>query len=171
MPQSRDNQQGPRHGDSMDAVALNRTLSRKVTFWRRAAWLVLGGAAVFGMVFYSRGETRRRECRESLAHYADIAAKVRLFDEDPAILEKQWDQFEQPPNNNSPLHYDLIVRNWIRQPKPGDAVPLAVCRDRHITSLSVGRHVLMNTPNGYKVVWIKDEDALSYLKDARQDNR
>lgn len=156
--------------DSMDLVAQTRSLQKKVTFWRRLAWLLFGGVVVFGTIFYSRGETRRRECRESLQFYSQLAQKHNLAEQHPEILEQQWNQFEQAPTGTSPLHYDLIVRNWTQVPKDGESIPLAVCRDRHLTSFAIGRHVLMNTTDGYRVVWISEDQAKPLLLQASQDN-
>lgn len=156
-------------GDSMDLVAQTRALRRKVTFWRRTAWLVIGGAIVFGAVFYSRGETRRRECRESLDHYARMATRFNLAEQHPDILEQQWDEFEQLAGGTSPQHYDLIVRNWAKLPKAREQIPLAVCRDRHVTSVAIGRHVLMKTADGHKLVWMAEEDASNIVREARGD--
>ncbi|RIK67321.1 MAG: hypothetical protein DCC65_07175 [Planctomycetota bacterium] len=160
----------PSHNDSMDLVAQTRALNKKVTFWRRMAWLLIGGVVVFGAVLYSRGETRRRECRESLQHYMELAEKYKLSEQHPELLEQQWDQFETPGGGTSALHYDLIVRNWTQIPKAGESIPLAVCRDRHLTSFSIGRHVLMNTTEGYRIVWMKEDDAEHLARQARQDN-
>lgn len=155
--------------DSRDLIAQTRALRRKVTFWRRTAWLLLGGAIVFGAVFYSRGETRRRECRESLEHYAKMATRFKLAEQHPDILEQQWDEFEQLAGGTSPQHYDLIVRNWAKLPKAGEQIPLAVCRDRHVTSVAIGRHVLMNTVEGHELVWTAEEDAVNIVREARGD--
>lgn len=157
-------------GDSMDLVTQTRQLRRKVTFWRRAAWLILGAAAVFVVVFWNRGETRRRECRESLGLYAEIAAEVHLSEQHVDILEAQWNEFEPPLRGSSPMHYDLIARNWMAAPKPGESIPLAVCRDRHITTFSIGRHVLMKTEKGHRIVWLDEDAAEPIVEDARRDN-
>ena len=164
------NPQRPLDADSMDLVAQTRHLRRKVTFWRRMAWMIFGAAAVFGIVFWNRGETRRRECRDTLEHYAEFAAQAKLGNQRPELLELQWNQFEQPVPGSSPVHYDLILHKWSAVPVPGEKIPLAVCRDRHITTLSIGRHVLMNTDKGYRVVWMNEAEAETILRDARRDN-
>lgn len=149
-----------------EAIALRR----KVIFWRRAVWLVLGTAAVFVVVVWNRYETRRRECRETLIAYGEMAKGFDLAHEHASILEQQWQEFEQPPNGQSPRHYDLIVRNWPIIAKEGERVPLAVCADPHLDMFTRGRYVLYSTADGYKVHWLPEEEARPIIEKARADN-
>lgn len=161
----------PNDSDSMDLVSQTRSLRRKVTFWRRAAWMILGAAAVFLIVFWNRGETRRRECRASLQHYLELAHSAKLATQRADLIELHWNQFEPPTVGLSPMHFDLIVRNWGTLPKAGERIPLAICRDRHITTLSIGRHLLYATEKGLAITWLDEEAAQEYVEDARRDNR
>lgn len=132
--------------------------------------MVLGTAFVIVAVVWNRYETRRRECRDTLASYAEMAKKSDLAHEHTGILEQQWQEFETPPNGNSPRHYDLIVLNWTVVPKEGEKVPLAICADTHLELLTRGRHVLFNTSEGFQIEWLPEEEAQPILEKALKDN-
>jgi hypothetical protein len=149
-----------------DAIALRR----KVVFWRRVVWMILGAAAILLTVVWNRYETRRRECRDTLLYNAELAKKVDLAHEHVSILEQQWQMFDIPSKGSSPRHYDLIARNWAVIPAAGEKVPLAVCADAHLDLFTRGRHVLFNTLEGMRVDWLSDEEAQSIVEMARKDN-
>jgi uncharacterized membrane protein YedE/YeeE len=109
-----------------DPIAETQALRRKVVFWRRVAWLAFGGAGIVMLVVWTRGETRRRDCFESLRHYADLARTNKLAEQHPEILEQQWQELEQAATGIPPEHYDLIVKNWTARPGSGEEPVLAV---------------------------------------------
>ncbi len=161
----------PAAADGLDLAAETQALRRKVTFWRRSAWLVLGGAALVGFIAWHRGEIRRRECFAALTHFAEVARDSKLSEQHPEILESFWQSFDPAPNGNSAMHYDLIVRNWAATPRPGDSLPLAVCRERHLSTTAKGRHVLMKTADGYEIVWKSEDEVGEIVAEARRDNK
>lgn len=149
-----------------DAIALRR----KVVFWRRVVWMILGTVAILLAVLWNRYETRRRECRDALQYDSELAKKVDLAHEHVNILEQQWQLFDSSSKSNSPRHYDLIAQNWAVIPAAGEKVPLAVCADAHLELFSRGRHVLFNTLEGMRVDWLSDEEAQPIVEMARKDN-
>ena len=161
----------PRVPDTMDLVAQTRSLRRKLTFWRRAAWLILGGGAIFAAVVWNRGESHQRVCYAALDHYARLAIKSKLEDQRPEILEQQWQILDQGDTRISAIHYNLIVKNWLSTPKPGESLNLAVCREPHVTLLSQMRHLLRRTDAGISIEWISDEAAAPIVAEALRDDK
>lgn len=164
------NRNRPTLESSEDAIAETQALRRKVVFWRRVAWLALGGAAIFLMVVWTRGQARQRECFEALTRFAESSQTSQLSAQHPEILEQQWQSLEQTPSGNAPDHYDLIVKNWVARQAPGEELPLAVCRDSHLLLFSSGRHVLRRTESGFRVDWLDEKDAAPIAAEARKDN-
>jgi hypothetical protein len=161
----------PRVPDTMDLVAQTRSLRRKLTFWRRLAWLVLGAGAIFVAVLWNRGESHRRLCGAALDHYVKLADKSKLAGQRPEILEQQWQIMEQASTSNPTTHYNLIVKNWQVTPKPGEVLDLAVCREPHFTLLSQMRHVLRRDVSGPSIEWITDEQAAAIVAEAQRDDK
>jgi hypothetical protein len=170
MEQTPDKTRTPRLPDSMDLTAQTRSLRRKLVFWRRTAWLLLGGIGIFLAVLLNRGMTHQRECFQSLRHYAELAMKTKLGDQNPEILEQQWQSLEMGTVRISPIHYDLIVANWISRPKPGESQPLAICRDAHFSLMGTHRHVLYRDESGTRIEWMIDESTQHILQEALRDN-
>lgn len=160
----------PPGDDSVDLLTQTQSLRRKVIFWRRMVGLVFGLGAVILVVVWNRGETRRRECRVALKEFGALAEREKLAEQDPGILENQWQQLPPADNGISAAHYDLIVHNWIAKLLPAEELPLAVCRDSHMSTFERGRHVLLNTPGGYNVVWMEERLAAKLAAEARKDD-
>ncbi|HKQ49454.1 MAG TPA: hypothetical protein VJZ71_15390 [Phycisphaerae bacterium] len=165
------NRNRPTLASSEDAISETQALRRKVVFWRRVAWLALGGAALFLMVVWTRGQARQRECFDALTRFAEVALASQLSAQHPEILEQQWQSFEQISSGIAPDHYDLIVKNWASRQTPGEDLPLAVCRDSHLLLFSSGRHVLRRTESGFRVDWLDEKEATPIAAEARKDNQ
>lgn len=156
---------------SEDSLSQTQALRRKVIFWRRIAWLALGGASIVLLVIWTRGQTRRQECYAALKAYADMAWKLKLAEQHPSILEQQWQEFDQSALDLSPEHYDLIAKNWAVRPGPNEDIVLAVCRDPHLLVFSSGRHVLKRHGEGFIIEWLSEAEAAPIAAEARKDNR
>jgi hypothetical protein len=164
----------PRNGNDGawdDLVVETQMLRRKLNFWQRTVWLLVGAVVILGTVVWQRGELRRRECLQALQYYAEQARRDRLGRQDPAILEQQWQSLNPGPAKLSPIHYDLIVQNWLATPKADEKLPLAVCRESHFLMLSRGRHVLFRDPKGEPVEWMSEDAAMDIVAQALKDNR
>ena len=154
-----------------DLLNETRVLQRRVNFWQRTVWLLLGTVVVFGTVIWQRGELRRKQCRLSLQRYAQVAKANQLESQNSAILEQQWQQLIDEGIEKVPsIHYDLIVKNWHQTPKPGEMLPLAVCREPHFMAMSRGRHVLYRDVDGFRVEWRSEERAEPIVLEAAADN-
>jgi len=144
-------------------LAAGRSLQRKLTFWRRAAWSVLGLVLIFTIVLWNRAVTHRRNCAGALELYARLANSARLEREPEEILKAQWQDISRHANEKPrpfpPSHYLLIVDNWGRVPIAGESIPLAVCSSPHLVLFSYGRHVLYRDDKGLHVKWV-DEDTV-----------
>ena len=157
--------------DTMDLVAQTRSLRRKLTFWRRTVWMILGAGAIFAAILWNRGETHRRACHAAFDYYARLAIKSRLVGQQPEILEQQWQILDPGETRISAVHYNLIVRNWLAAPKVGESLDLAVCREPHFTLFSQMRHVLRRTDAGINIEWIRDEAAAAIVAEALRDDK
>lgn len=153
-----------------DAIAETQALRRKVVFWRRVAWLAVGGAAIVMLVVWTRGQTRQGECSAALSHFAELASIHHLSEQHPAILEQQWQQFDTTVSSIPPEHYDLIVKNWVAAQNPGEDLVLAICRDSHLLLFSSGRHVLKRHGKSYAIEWLSEDAAAPIAAEARKDN-
>ncbi len=153
-----------------DLLNETRMLRRRVNFWQRTAWLLLGAAVIVGSVIWQRGELRRRECAKSLSDLATVAFQNKLDHQDRNILEQQWRSIEQSGARLAPVHYDLIVENWMMQPRAGESLPLAVCRETHFLALSRGRNVLLRDDKGLRVEWRSEEAVATLVELAARDN-
>ena len=154
-----------------DLLNETRVLQRRVNFWQRTAWLLLGTLVIFATVIWQRGELRRRECAYALLDYGKTALKRQLGSTSSEILETQWQALEPVNAKISPSHYDLIAKNWQVVPKPGEVIPLAVCREAHFLATSRGRHVLLRSTEGLKVEWRSEESVEPLVREAASDNR
>jgi len=164
-------QAGNNEGAWDDLVVETRMLRRKLNFWQRTVWLLLGAVVILGTVVWQRGELRRRECFQSLEYFAKLAHDNQLGRQDPAILEQQWQALEPGMAKLSPIHYDLIVQNWLATPKADEKLPLAVCRESHFLMLSRGRHVLFRDVMGEHIEWDPEDAAADIVAKALKDNR
>lgn len=128
-------------------------MRRKLQFWRRVAGL-LGGLIVLVLIVASqRAETSRIECADSLAVYAEMAAKNR-FDNVPAeLIETMWNGMSFTSARRMPNHYAVIAANWSK-PVGREDTPLAICGHTHTTLLGQGRNVLFRTKNGLVTRWL-----------------
>ena len=154
-----------------DLLQETRVLKRRVNFWQRTAWLLLGALVIFGTVIWQRGELRRRECSYALHDYGETALKRSLGASATDLLESQWQALEPGNGKVSPSHYDLISKNWQLTPKVGERLPLAVCRETHTLAFSRGRHVLYRAPDGLSIQWLSEQEAEPILREAMADNR
>ncbi len=154
-----------------ESLSQTQALRRKVIFWRRIAWLALGGASIVMLVIWTRGQTRRQECYAALKSYAEMARNLKLAEQHPSILEQQWQEFDQSTLDLSPEHYDLIAKNWAARPGPNEDIVLAVCRDPHLLVFSSGRHVLKRHGDGFIIEWLSESEAAPIAAEARKDNR
>ena len=102
----------------MDLVAQTRSLRRKLVFWRRVAWLLLGGIVMVAAVVWNRGESHRRVCYQALETLDKLARDTKLSEQRPEILEEQWRSFDSGSTAIPSYHYDLIVHNWQANPRP-----------------------------------------------------
>jgi hypothetical protein len=153
-----------------DLLNETRMLRRRVNFWQRTAWLLLGAVVVVGSVIWQRGELRRRECGRSLFDLATVAHRHRLESQNRSILEQQWHSTEHAGTKLAPIHYDLIVENWLMKPRAGESLPLAVCREAHFLALSRGRNVLIRDDKGLRVEWRSEEAVAPVVELAARDN-
>lgn len=154
-----------------DLLNETRVLRRRVNFWQRTAWLLLGTLVIFATVIWQRGELRRRECYYSLTGYGEQADKRQLGATSSDMLEAQWLALEPVNAKIAPSHYDLIVRNWQTTPKPGESIPLAVCRESHFLAVSRGRHVLLRDAGGLRVEWRSEGSVEPIVREAAADNK
>ena len=153
--------------DSIDLVAQTRSLRRKMIFWRRIAWLLLGGIGIFALILWQRGELHRRACRTALAYYYAEAEKINLGSLPLETIETDWRALKAPPELMSPHHYNLIARNWRTQPAAGEKLPLAVCRDAHAVLFWQDRHVLYS---GGGIEWISESRVHEIVQAALRDD-
>ena len=160
-----------REGAMDDLLNETRALQRRVSFWQRTAWMLLGTLVIFATVIWQRGELRRRECAYSLMYYADEAQRDKLGTTSNEMLETQWQSLDPGSAKLAPNHYDLIVKNWQVAPKSGESLPLAVCRESHFLAVSRGRHVLLRETGGFRVEWYSEERAEPIVREAAADNR
>lgn len=165
--QAPDGLDGPRPDDLLDLRAQSQMLRRKMLFWQRIAWLLVGLVVVSIVVVWQRSEIRRRDCRLALEHYAKLAHEQELRLEPEALLEVQWQHLDQGSVHLSPSHYKLFVQNWLRVPSSDEPVPLVICADPHSTLLGKGRHVLYYGPNGYRIEWLPEKQAVELLRHDR----
>lgn len=162
--------QGLHPDDADELLAETRSLRRRVEFWQRIVWLILGACVILTTVIWQRGELRSRECFQALLYYSGQARRLHLADQHPAIFEQQWQSLEAGPVKITPIHYDLIVENWKITPKPGEILPLAVCRDSHLLLFTQGRHVLLRDENGMHIEWRSEPDVRPIVDLAAKDN-
>lgn len=169
-PQEKTNYRAP-EGAMDDLRNETRVLRRRVNFWQRTAWLLLGTLVIFATVIWQRGELRRRECAYALLDYGETALKRQLGSTSSEMLEAQWQALEPVNAKISPSHYDLIARNWQLTPKPGELIPLAVCREPHSLATSRGRHVLLRgVKPPLQVEWRSEESVEPLVREAAADN-
>ncbi|MBN2561362.1 MAG: hypothetical protein JXQ75_10580 [Phycisphaerae bacterium] len=158
--------------DSIAFYVEAQGLRRKLIFWRRAAWLLLGIALLISVVVWQRTTVRCRECRRALQHYAEMAHTHHLDQEPAEVLESQWQNFAKGPADLSAAHYALIVQNWLQTPPPGESLPLAICRDSHVGFFTRSRHVLFRDDAGrYTIKTLTEDEASPILAQIRQDDR
>ncbi len=158
-----------RTNDSLGQVAEARSLQRKVAFWQRTAWLLIGLVLLILVVAWQRTTVRRRECRQALEHYAGAARTAGLDQETTETLESQWQQLARGPVNYSSGHYALIVPNWLQTLGAEQPLPIVVCRDSHAAVWSRGRHVLFREVGGMRIEWLVEEEVASIADRARRD--
>ena len=157
---------GPK-ADSIDLVTQTRSLRRKVIFWRRTAWLLLGGLGIIAIILWQRGERHQRTCKLSLEHYYREAANLDLQAQPIGLMEAEWRTMKVPREMLSPYHYNLIALNWRTTPPAGEKLPLAVCRESHALIFDHGRHVLFS---GGFVEWCSDDSLAEIVRAAESDD-
>jgi len=150
--------------DLLDLRAQSQMLRRKVLFWKRTAWLLVGVVVVSIVVVWQRSEIRRRECRVAIERYAKLAHEQDLRLEPEVLIETQWQHLDQDSVHLSPSHYVLFVQNWLRIPSSDEPIPLAICADSHSTLMGSGRHVLFYGPDGYRIEWLPETQAAELLR-------
>lgn len=141
-----------------------RTLRRQVIFWRRVAGSLLGVVCVVGIVLWQRDASQRAACREALGALSRQAREIRLETTPVELLEAQWQHLRTGDRKIAPGHYELLVRNWLRPPKAGEAIPLAVCGIPHSTLWGRGRHVLLRESDGDRVQWRSERQLATILE-------
>ena len=156
--------------DTVDIAAQARSLRRKLLFWRRVLLFVVGVAIIVVLVAWQRTTIRMRECAQALQHYAELAKASTLELGPPEAFEAQWQRLPKDRLSVSASHYSPLVQNWVRRAGPGEALPLAVCRDSHVVFLTRGRHVLYRDDQRDYVKWISEEQAEDILKGIRSDS-
>jgi hypothetical protein len=161
----------PRETELDELRSETQSLRRRLNFWQRAAWLLVGCGVIVGTIIWQRGELRRRECANSLEYHASRAERIQLGSQSPDILEHQWQFMEQGLARAAPMHYDLIVHNWRTTPSGSESLPLAVCRESHFLALSRGRNVLRRVGDRFEIVWMSEEAVGPIVADAAKDNR
>ena len=159
---------GPRVDEPIDPNSQARALRRRLTFWRRTAWLLFGIGVLVFVVTWHRGTVRRRECRQSLEWYARQAADSKLDQAPSEVLESHWRRLSKGEVNLSAGHYALIVQNWLQTPPPGESLPLAACRDPHVAIFTRGLHVLFRDENGTYIEWLAEDEAAPILARLRR---
>ncbi len=154
-----------------DFRAEARGLRRRLTFWRRAAWLLLGIVVLVSMLAWQRTTIRRRECRQAFEMYARQAEESSLSQAPAEVMELHWKQFARGSANFPPSHYALIVPNWLRTPGEHESLPLAVCEQSHPGVLKRGRHVLFRDRDRTYIVWMSDAEAAPIMAEAHACDR
>ncbi len=134
-------------------------LRRRLTFWRRTAWLLAGTFLIVGFVVWQRGNNRRRDCSNALQHYAKLAESSKLAAEPEGVLEVEWQHLDEGSVHQSPTHYFLFVSNWTRVPQGDERLPLAICGSSHRLLFEQGRHVLFRNAEGFQIEWLSEEEA------------
>lgn len=168
---------GPKDADEESTlVAESRSLQRKLKFWRRAAWLLVGMVLVVAAMAWKRADTHRHNCCLALERCADLAQAAQLDKEPPTLVKEQWrglgrDSIKGPAAAFRPDHYLLIIQNWGQAPMPGESLPLAVCSSPHLVLFSYGRHVLVRDTDGYHVVWYDENRAAPIVSMAREEEQ
>ncbi len=146
-------------------------MRRKLQFWRRVAGL-LGGLIVLVLIVASqRAETSRIECADSLAVYAEMAARNRIDTVPAELVESMWNGMSFSAARRMPNHYAVIAANWSK-PAGGEDTPLAICEHTHTTLLGQGRNVLFRTQSGLVTRWLSAGAAQSiYRATGRSDDQ
>lgn len=171
MSEDRSDLNSRRVDDSMDVVAEARSLRRRLLFWRRSAYLLLGLALVIAVVLGHRTTIRCRECEQSLAHYAAEARRIGLAQQPLEVVVPTWADLDPANVGLSPSHYALFVHNWVQRPLPGEFVPLAICGDSHVRLFNRGRYVLFRDEQRTYIKWIDESEAGSLLKSLPRSGR
>jgi hypothetical protein len=150
--------------DTIDLVAEARRIKRTMLFWRRLVMLVLGLALLIVVVAWQRTTLRCRECAQSLQQYGSEAIESHLEREPLQMLDARWQQLSKEVPGFTAAHYELLPQNWLRTPGPGEVLPLAICRDDHVTFMGRGRHVLFREAGKpVYVKWLSEEEAKPIL--------
>lgn len=142
------------------------TARRRAAFWRKIVPAIAGLAVVIVVVSWQRSRSLVSNCESSLLELARAAKQQDLAARPTAIIEADWALLDGGKNTR-PGHYHVIAENWLVTPDAGQAVPLAVCQTAHGFLSAQGRHVLFNTPDGYKVRWVPEDKAGPLAKDHR----
>ncbi len=156
-------------GDSVDLRTEARSLRRKVVFWRRAAFFLLGSVALFLVVAWQRTTVRRRECQQAITHFAEEARISKLDQVAVELLESQWEHLAKGPVKLEASHYEVFVQNWLQTPASGKSLPLAICRSSHPGILARGRHLLSRDERGMHIEWLAEEEAAPIAARTRRD--
>lgn len=145
-------------------------LRRKLAFWRRAAWLLLGVLVLVSVLAWQRMAIRHRECRQAFEQYAGQVEAMFPSHAPAEVLESQWRQLDQGATNIFPQHYALVPRNWRRTPGENESLPMAVCRESHLSITGRGRHVLFCGEDGLYIEWLTEDEVASIVAQTLDDS-
>ena len=148
-------------GNIAESVASEAKFQRrKAAFWRRLVSLLIGLAIVVGVALWQRERSVLHQCETSLAAYSKAATATQLEMQPKELLEAGWRELKAD-TSNATSHYDVLVRNWLRRPGAGEAIPIAICRESHGRLTGGGRFVLYRTEAGDEVRWVDEGDAFT----------
>lgn len=150
----------------LDSEARSRRLRR--IFWRRAAGLLLGLAAVVVAFAWQVSQTRRTACRTTLEQFARLADESNLASAPSQILGQQWRGLRTDKASFPSSHFALIIFNWPLSVKGDEALPLAVCESPHGLLFGRGRHVLYRIADGEKIEWLVGDEAEKIFQSAEK---
>jgi len=156
----------PRDLKGIGSEARSRQLRR--IFWRRAAWLVVGLAAVVVVFWLQLGQGHRAACGTALQQYARLAHDSNLASTPSQILVQQWAGLRTEKIDFPSAHFALITYNWPLSAKGDEKLPLAVCATPHRILFQRGRHVLFRTGTGEKIEWLTGREAEEIFRSAEK---
>jgi hypothetical protein len=156
--------------DAEQLVAEARSLRRRLLFWKRLGFFVLGLALFLAFLSWQRTTIRCRECVEALQRYTGMAQQARLETSVAETLQSQWEHFARGPVKLDAAHYLLIPENWRQIPAAGESLPLAICRDSHVSFIARGRYVLYRDAQSHITIkWLSEEEAAPILARAKRE--
>ncbi len=131
---------------------------RKSGFRRRLISVLIGLTLVVGIALWQRERSVLQQCESSLAAYGRAASATQLDLQPKELIEANWLELDVDASHAN-SHYEVLVRNWLRRPAAGDAIPIAMCAEAHSRLTGGGRFVLFRTEAGDLVRWVDEDEA------------